>query len=171
MTNTKRKWLVYSLVGIGIILISLLAYCIYLYQVINDSRTSEMDTTTTQLLQQTSYVDIHSIESFHGTNSYHVLEATNEAGEDKLVFYPLEGEQRQLKVFDMEDMLSKDTLIESWQSSCDSCKLVNVTPALMEEEAYWEITYHDNENNYVMNYHSITDGSLQEQYKYPKMFN
>ena len=170
MTNTKRKGLLFLLVGIGIILISLLAYSIYLYQVINDSRTSEMNTTKTQLLEQTSYVDIHSIESFHGTYSYHVLEATNEAGEDKLIFYPLEGEQRQLTVFAKEDMLSKDTLIESWQSSCDSCELVSVTPALVDGEAYWEITYHDNDNNYVMNYHSITNGSLQEQYKYSKMF-
>lgn len=170
MKQSNKKWLTISLIGITLILLIGLGYAIYLYNVVNNSRTEGFETTKNQIESQTSYQNVHSMETYHGENSYHVFYASSEEGEEHLIFLPLEGEERELIVINQGDMVDEETILQTWRSNCDSCKLADIQPAYEEEHALWEVTYHDNNGHFVMDYYAINGEELEERYTYEKMF-
>jgi len=170
MRESKNRWVLWTLIVIAVLLLIGIGYSIYLYQIINDSRTAGFDNTKNQIESQTSYQNVHSIQSYYGENSYHVFYASNEDNEERLVFLPLEGEERELIAINTEDMMSEEAILDAWSSSCDTCRFADISPAYEDGQALWEITYHDRDNQFVMDYYSIDGQSLEERYTYNKMF-
>lgn len=138
---------------------------------LNEERTAGYSESTKEVLNQTSMAEITNIETFNGKEAYHVLQGTNEAGEEKLIFYPLEGNEKTLTTIDTEDIMSRKAVRDQWRTNCNSCKLIKITPALIDEEVLWELTYYDENNRYVFDYISIYDGSPYEKIRYLRMFN
>lgn len=171
MVNTKRNWVVWSLVIFIILFISSVIYAIFLYMDLNEKRTAGYSETTKEVLNQTSITKITNIETFNGEAAYHVVQGINKSGEEKLIFYPLEGKEKTLKRVDTKDIMSKQAIHKQWNADCNSCKLIKITPALIEEEVLWELTYYDKHNRYVFDYVSIYDGSPYEEIRYLRMFN
>ncbi|MDO6450744.1 DUF5590 domain-containing protein [Oceanobacillus profundus] len=167
----KSKWLLWSSLTLLIILIALGIYGIVLYNNLYDSKTAGFDETSRQILSQTSITEIEKIEQYNGSAAYHVLFGKNDANEEKLIFYPLEGNEKSLTTIDKSEILTEEEIIERWQAECDSCELIKVTPALEENEALWEIAYNDMNDDYVLDYKSIYDGSDVHMYRFKRMFN
>lgn len=90
----KSKWLLWSSLTLLIILIALGIYGIVLYNNLYDSKTAGFDETSRQILSQTSITEIEKIEQYNGSAAYHVLFGKNDANEEKLIFYPLEGNEK-----------------------------------------------------------------------------
>ncbi|WP_200411216.1 cell wall elongation regulator TseB-like domain-containing protein [Virgibacillus salexigens] len=167
---TGPKWLTWSLLIIIIFLISCFIYMIYLYIDLKDSKTAGYEETKQQLLKANTLNDISKVETFHGDEAYHVVFGTDDQ-QDKIIFYPLEGKEKNLTTVNQSEIISKDAIINEWEQQCSDCELVKVTPALVEDNKLWELTYIDASNRYVLDYVSIYDGSRYEQYRLKSMFN
>ncbi|MBP2078301.1 DUF5590 domain-containing protein [Oceanobacillus polygoni] len=167
----KSNWLLWSSLSLLVILLGLGIYGIVLYNNLYDSKTAGFDETSRQILSQTSITEIEKIEQYNGSKAYHVLFGSNDADEEKLIFYPLEGKEKSLTTIDKSEILTEEEIISRWQSECNSCKLIKVTPALEDDEALWEIAYNDVNDEYVLDYKSIYDGSPVHMYRFKRMFN
>lgn len=171
MVETRRKRLIFGIIMFLILFISVLVYGIFLYMDLNEERTKGHEETKRELLSQTSVTEITNIENFNGEKAYHVVHGKSEEGSEQIIFYPLEGNEKTLTTVDTADILSRSSMINMWQSNCDSCELVKITPALLDDEILWELVYYDEENRYVYDYRSIYDGSSYEEIRYLRQFN
>lgn len=171
MLESKRSWLFWSTIIFIILFISVLIYAIFLYMDLNEKRTAGFDDTRREVLNQTAITEISNIESFNGEASYHVVSGIDTEGEEKLIFYPLEGNEKTITTIDYEDITPKSAIINEWQANCNSCELINVSPALVDDEALWELTYYDENDLYVFEYVSIYDASPYEEIRYLRKFN
>ncbi|MFD1065220.1 hypothetical protein [Oceanobacillus locisalsi] len=170
MRESNNRWVLWTLIAVLLLLLAGIGYSIYLYQVINDNRTAGFDETKEEIETQTSYHNVHSIQGYYGENNYHVFYASNEDNEERLIFLPLEGEERELIVINTEDIMREEAMVDAWSSNCDTCQFADISPAYEDGEALWEITYYDQDNHFVMDYYSINGESLEERYTYNHMF-
>ncbi|WP_245843784.1 DUF5590 domain-containing protein [Oceanobacillus rekensis] len=153
-----------------VIILACIIYAVYLYNDLYNSKTAGFDETKEQILNQTSIAEIEKIEQYNGSSPYHVVFALNEANEEKLIFYPVEGKEKELTTINRSEIITAEEVLSLWQAQCNECELVKINPALENNEPLWEITYHDNQNRYVMEYLSIYDGAPVESYRFKKMF-
>jgi len=167
--KSRPKWLLWSSVVILIIFLACFSYGVYLYNNLYDSKTAGFNDTSQHILNQTAITEIEKIEQYNGSASFHVIFGKNAEDEEKLIFYPLEGNEKSLTTIDRDEIIPEEDIVNQWQSSCDGCEIVKVTPALENNEALWEITYKD-KNQYAIEYVSIYDGSPVEQYRFTRMF-
>ena len=171
MTDTKRTWFLWSGIIFVILFISLIIYAIFLYMDLNEKRTADFDATSKEIVQQTPITEVSKIEKFSGEEAYHVVFGKNAADEEKIIFYPLDGNEKTLTTIDAKDIVSQTAMLDHWKSDCGQCELINITPALVNNEVLWELIYYDQENRYVFDYRSIYDGSRYEEIRYVRMFN
>ncbi|MFD1849509.1 DUF5590 domain-containing protein [Oceanobacillus bengalensis] len=165
------RWLPISIWTVIIIIVSCCIFGIYLYQDIYDKKTMGFEETADTIINQTAIVDIDNIELFHGEDAYHIVYGTTADGEGRIIFYPLEGAEKDILSVSNSEIISKDEILQNWKSECSNCTFVKISPAVIKDNIYWEVTYHDNNARYVIDYMSIYDGSLDEQYRFERMFN
>lgn len=154
-----------------ILLISAGIYSVFLYQDIMESKTEGFAETESRILEATSLVFIDKIEQFNGSEAYQVVFGKNETNENKIIFYPLEGSEKNLTVLDESEIISKETILKSWEEACGQCDFIKAVPAMKDENILWEVTYTDESDRYVLDYLSIYDGSRYERYRFTQMFN
>ncbi|MGJ9456790.1 DUF5590 domain-containing protein [Oceanobacillus sp. CF4.6] len=171
MRSSRSGWLLRSSLLLLVIILACIIYAVYLYNDLYDSKTEGFHETSKQILNQTSITEVEKIERYSGSTSYHVIFGINDENEEKLIFYPLEGNEKELTTIDRSKVLSEEEIVNLWRTQCNECEFVKINPALENDEPLWEITYHDNHNRYVMDYLSIYDGSPVESYVFKKMFN
>lgn len=169
--STGRKVLKISLIILGIIIMLTGIFGIILYQQILDKKTEGFNETKKVILDQTSITQIIEIERYHGEQPYHIIYGKTENGEERIIFYPLKGKRKNITSIPEKDILSKEEIISLWSNHCNRCKLINITPGIINEHVVWELTYYDQNNLYYIDYMSINDGSVYEQYRLKKFFN
>ncbi|MFD2630661.1 cell wall elongation regulator TseB-like domain-containing protein [Oceanobacillus kapialis] len=167
---TRPRWLIWSLLLVGIVVIAVGIYAAFLYQDLNKSRTAGYDTTKEQVLSATSVTEVEKVVTFNGAESYHVVFGHTEENEGRLIFYPLKGNEKTLTTITEQEMISEDQMLQQWRNSCNDCELIKIVPGIIEEEVLWEITYRDAADRYVLDYYAIADGSQYEQYRLNQMF-
>jgi len=170
-TSNIKKLIIGISIILLILIISAVVYSVFLYQDIIESKNDGFAETESQILNATSLVSIDKIEQFNGAESYHVVFGENEANEQKVIFYPLAGTEKQLTVLEEDEIVSEQTIINQWQDSCGECELIKVVPAIQDENVLWEVTYEDESDRYILDYLSIYDGSHYERYQFTQMFN
>jgi len=166
----KNRLLIWSLAILFLILISCFIYGVTLYNDLYDSKTAGFDETREQILNQTSITEIDKIEQFNGEKAYHVIYGENNKGEQKIIFYPLEGKEKNLTTIDATEIVSEEKMLELWKEDCESCDFINISSALIDGKALWEISYKDDKDRYVLEYFSMNDGTRYEQYRFNSMF-
>lgn len=171
MTNTRQRTLIIISVIFVLLFISGMSYGIFLYMDLNKERTAGHEETEKELLNQTNLTDIIKIENFNGEEPYHVVYGEDEDNEKQIVFYPLEGNEKTITTVDASEVISDRNMLSMWQEECNSCELVKITPALLEDDILWELVYYDEENRYVFDYRSIYDGSQYEEIRYLRTFD
>ncbi|WP_067725503.1 cell wall elongation regulator TseB-like domain-containing protein [Oceanobacillus damuensis] len=171
MHSSKSNWLLWSFVSIVVIILACSIYAVYLYNEIYGSKTAEFAETSRQILNQTAITEIEKVEQYNGSEAYHIVFGENDENEEKLIFYPLAGNEKELTTIDRTEIMSEEAILDQWQAQCNGCEFIKINPALENDEPLWEITYNDNNNRYVMDYLSIYDGSREEQYRLKKIFN
>jgi uncharacterized protein YpmB len=170
-TSKLKKIIIWASIILLILFISAVIYSFFLYQDIMESKTEGFSETETQILDATSLVSIDKIEQFNGEEPYHVVFGENEANEEKIIFYPLEGQEKQLTVLDKTEIVAEETILSQWQNECSECELIKAVPAIKDENVLWEVTYFDESERYILDYLSIYDGSRYERYRFTQMFN
>ena len=167
---TAPRWLSISLLIFFILLLSVSIYGIILYNDLVDSKTSGYNETAEQILNNTSISEIEKIEQFNGAKSYHVIFGSNEKNEKKIIFYPLEGNEKNLTTINQSEVIPSEEIFGQWEEQCMDCELIKIVPALVNDKALWELTYKNNSNQYIIDYLSIYDGSRFEQYRFNRTF-
>lgn len=153
-----------------ILIILCIIYFVFLYYKIDRDKTAGYSNVENSVLQEGAITKVHEISRFHGDKAYYVVFGEDNSGEKRIVFVPFEKDE-ELTVVDQQDIVSKEDILEKWQQECTDCKLIRVTPGLIDDNPLWEITYIDSSNRYVFDYLSIYDGSQYEQLRFKKMFN
>jgi len=169
--STGRKVLKISLILLSIVVLVAGVIGIILYQKILDNKTHGFEETKNVILEQTSITEIVKVERYHGEKPYHIVYGKTEDGEERIIFYPLQGKKKNITSISMKDMLSRDEILSLWSSNCNNCQFVKITPGIISEDIVWELTYYDQNNRYSIDYLSIDDGTVYEQYRMRKMFN
>ncbi|MEC5422491.1 DUF5590 domain-containing protein [Virgibacillus sp. C22-A2] len=167
---TGFNWFKWSLLIISLIAIVCFIAGIFLYLDLKESKYAGQDQTAEQILRATSITEIDKIEQFNGAEAYHVIFGKNDKNEEKIIFYPLEGNEKNLTTIDQSEIVTEQSVLQQIQQACTNCELIKILPALVNDEVLWEITYIDNSSRYVMEYVSIYDGSQYEQYRFRRMF-
>ena len=170
-TSNIKRFFIWGSIILLLLLISAAVYSIFLYQDIMESKTERFAETETQILNATSLVAVEKIEQFNGAEAYHIVFGENEAGEQKIIFYPLEGQEKQLTVLDESEIVSEQTILDQLQADCSECKLIKAVPAIKDENELWEVMYIDESARYILDYLSIYDGSRYERFQFTQMFN
>ncbi|MBP1969583.1 uncharacterized protein YpmB [Virgibacillus natechei] len=154
-----------------ILLVSCFIYVIFLYLDIQESKTAGFEETERQIIQATSITEIEKIEQFNGAEAYHVIFGKNEDNEEKIIFYPLEGNEKTLTTVEKNEIVLAETIKSGWSEQCTGCEFINIVPAMVDDEPLWELAYNDDSNRYILDYLSMYDGSRYEQYRFNRMFN
>ncbi|MBY7143514.1 DUF5590 domain-containing protein [Virgibacillus sp. NKC19-3] len=165
-----RSWLFWSVLIFILLTVSCLLYAMFLYLDVMDSKTAGVEETKEQILNATAITEIDKIEQFNGTESYHVVFGKDEDNEEKIIFYPLEGNEKTLTTIDKSEIVTEESVRNQWMNECSGCELLNIVPALVDDTPLWEIAYNDNSNRYILDYLSIYDGTRYEQYRLNRMF-
>lgn len=163
------QWKTWTLLGVVLFAIASISYSIYLYQHIQKSKTEGFQDTEQRVLNETELIEIHDIQRFQSEKAYHIVYGSDQNGLDKLLFVPLtNGEE--IIIIDDENIMDKQFVEQAWGESCHHCKLIQITPAMIDDQPFWEITYIDNAQRYTFDYVSIYDGTLYEQLQLNQMF-
>ncbi|GAB3066205.1 cell wall elongation regulator TseB-like domain-containing protein [Virgibacillus ainsalahensis] len=169
--DSKFGWVKWSLLAIAIFALICLIFAIFLYKDIQKDENSAYAETEAQLLGATSLTEVSKIEQFNGSEAYHVVFGKNEDNEEKIIFYPLAGREKNLTTIDRNEIIPEEEIQSQWSEQCNGCELIEIVPALDDGNELWEITYYDEANNYVFAYVSIYDGAQHKQYRLNSMFN
>lgn len=156
-----RKWILYF---VSLLFIFMTGYSIYLYNYVMTTKQEGFLNSQERVLRETDLIEVSNIERFNGDEPYHIVYAKTEQHDSEIVFVPL-NKNKKLKRVKEDKIIPKSKMIERFNSSCDSCKLIKITPAILNNKLLWEITYIDRSNRYVFDYRSIDDGEVFEQFK------
>lgn len=163
--------------GLGIFLFlsaACLAFGIYLYQAAENNRTAKFDQIKTQLLEESKLNSISKIERFHGKNAFYTVYGKIEDDSDVILFYPFGKNASDIIRVNQSNIIAEEEIKADWHKQCDACTLFDVKPAVISSDGNqpaWEITYENDENQYVMEYLSFQDGSIIEVIRFNQLFD
>lgn len=161
------KWI--ALLSLLCVIIAII-YSTFLYLDIEKSKVKGMDSSEKRVYQETDILIIDKIEPFYGEESYHIVTGKDENKQAFIAFVPLTSVKEKIKVVNQADIISKDTIYNDWNKNCSKCKMIKMTPGIIEDEMIWEITYRDALNRYVLEYLFIYDGKQYERLRFTERF-
>lgn len=164
------SWWKWSILSLILLLFVCFIYGMFLYQNTQKNKTAGMAGSKEKVLQDTEIIMIDSMERFNGENSYHIAFGKNKDEQKKIAFIPLKNENKDIVLIDEADIMSKELVKNQWQEQCIKCKLIKITPGIVEDNELWELTYVDESNLYIIDYISMYDGTPYEQFRFTKMF-
>lgn len=162
------KWIFLALL---IIFLGIFIYLLTIYQSIEKNRTAGFEDIEAIVLKDTDISTVEEIYRFHEKESYAIVEGVTDKNERLFVFMLEEEKDRPLKTVKGSDIIDKQTILNEWEANCDQCTLVDITPAMIDDDPLWEITYRDHRDRYIFDYVSVYDGSAYEQLQFKQMFN
>ncbi|MGY0691746.1 cell wall elongation regulator TseB-like domain-containing protein [Virgibacillus sp. FSP13] len=165
------NWLKWILLVICLVLISCLIYIGFLYHSIQESKNAGFSDTKERVLENTELTEIDRISKFQGEKTYHILFGNTKDQDEKIVFVPIQSKSEKITIIDASDILREQNVIKQWQEQCNKCELIDVTPAMVDNKALWEVTYKDSSDRYTFDYLSIYDGTRFQQIRLKSMFN
>lgn len=169
--SAMSGWLKWVLIITGFVLILIFIYLIYLYQSIQQQKTEGFDKTEDVVLNHTNIAAVEEITHFQGDIAYDVVLGTTKDDKQQYVFVPKQKENTDYTTVDADKTISKQKIVSHWKNQCSDCKLVRVTPAMINENPLWEVSYWNSANRYIMEYLSIYDGKRYQQFRFKNMFN
>jgi uncharacterized protein YpmB len=164
------SWAKWTILALILIFIAIFIYLIVLYHDIQDSKTKGYSQAEQRVLQETDIVQIEETVRYQGDILYHVVTGKNDDGKNLIVFVP-ESNDEEVVIVKQNDILPYDTVKANWENDCVNCELIHIVPAIIKNDALWEITYYDESDRYVIGYVSIFDGSTYEEFRFKKMFD
>lgn len=166
---SSPAWLKWTMLIVILLVIGSLSYSIYLYVHIEKQKAEGFHETKQHVLEETELIYIDRIKRFHSEKDYHIVFGLDEHGKDNIVFVSLSNDEKFL-VINNDDFVAEQFVYEQWTKSCDQCKFIQITPAIIENNPLWEITYVDHADKYTFDYVSIYDGKPYEQLQLQQMF-
>src|SRR5699024_2906457 len=149
----------------GLIGVAIISYLIYLYVYIENSKVINESKTEQFILEETDMKTIEKIYQFHGEETFHIVIGKDSNNTQLYVFVPLSKklDKNNIQSYTADQFLSQEQIEKNWSKDCSGCNLLGSTPAMINKNPLWELTYKDPSNRYVITYISLEDGSIYEQ--------
>lgn len=164
------SWTKWVLLALILILVALIIFFTVIYNDIQNSKTFGFQAAEERVLEETDVSEVVETMRYHGEVLHHVVFGKNRSNETLIVFVP-EDRESELTVVNKKDIEPVENVRENWLSECANCELIDIVPAILNNDPLWEITFYDEAGRYVLNYVSIFDGSKYEEFRFRKMFD
>ncbi|MFD2133290.1 DUF5590 domain-containing protein [Pseudogracilibacillus auburnensis] len=173
----KLKWISWKRVIIIctlILFIFLIIYFISFLRYIDDSKLVDFDATEQIIYDKTDLTAIDDAYHFQEENEYHIVFGHDSDGEEWIAFVPLSKKtikKDDIVVIRADSVLTREQIENNWLKECKQCTLTGSTPAMINQQPLWELSYTDNANRYVIEYVSLKDGTTYEQMRLIRKYN
>ncbi|MCP8968785.1 cell wall elongation regulator TseB-like domain-containing protein [Ectobacillus ponti] len=107
-------------------------------------------------------VKVSNVDYYHGKSSYAVVQGTDDAGEEWIVFVP-EGKGKTL-MYMANEGISKRQARQMVTKEEQPREIINVKLGAEDETPLWVVTYIDQENRYAYYYMRFKDGKRDVTY-------
>lgn len=168
--GTIPRWLKWFVWICCIIIVICVIYSIFLYKSIQSNKMKGFEDSKQIVLNETNVVEIDDIILSHSEQAYHVIIGQTKDKERKIVFVPQDETNEKLTIVNQQEIVSAQSVQQEWRKQCGECEFLKLIPAIVENEPMWELTYIDNNGRYIIDYLSIYDGTIYEQYRFRPMF-
>lgn len=172
MMNSRSNWVnlknfILLLISLAILVVIIFVLIVYVY--FDHSKVDDEDAVIGFIKDASDIENITRLDYFTDEETYDIVYGTDANDQSYIAMNPSGNEdEEKLTVIKQDDVISKDRIEEDWQSNCDGCTLKKSGPAIIDEEALWELTYLDQEEKYIMEYISLEDGSTYEKFRLNK---
>lgn len=158
---------------IPLLLVSSIVYSIFLFQHIEETKLNDFETTEEIIYALTDITSIHQAVHFQEATGYHIVSGIDQMNKELLVFVPLieTVSKKDIIVVEKDTILSQEQIESKWAEKCTDCILTGSSPAMINKNPLWELTYKDESNRYVIEYISLKDGSVYEQLRLIRKYN
>lgn len=163
--STIKRW---TLLIIFLVCLLIVSYGAYLYVDIQSVKTKDFSKTRERIQAETNITHIDSIERYHDKQYFHIVFGTDEQTNEYIAFVPQADDE--ITVVQMNEILSEETITAQWERNCQTCEFIRIIPAMIDDDTLWEVTY-VNDDQYIFDYYTMTEGTLHEQIKLLQMFN
>lgn len=149
-----------------VVILGVSLYVYLTYQHIEKSKAAGFDKVEDIVLSETDVETIEEVNRFQEEEATFIAKGKDAKGKTWFVFVPQDYEDSEdILKYETADLMSPTSIEDNWASECDQCELKKSSPAMMDDEPLWELTYLDADNRYVLAYFSFEDGSEVETLK------
>src|SRR5690625_4758724 len=165
------NWLKWSFGIICLIFILGSIYSVFLYKMIIKNNCADCAETEEQVLRETELTVIDDIHRFHGEDTFHILFGTTKEGKRKIIFVPLQDNDKAFTIIDESEIIQKESILNQWHNQCQGCELIKIRPSMIDGKSLWEDTYIDKTSRYTFEYLSMYNGSRYEQLRFKQTYD
>jgi len=167
LRNFLPKWLKWTLISLCFFIVIVISYTVYIYIHIQNEQKDSFSQTKQRVLADTNIAYIEDVQQFQSEKAYHIVFGKTKNNDEKFLFVPLHDDE--MVVINNEDIIAEEQIYEKWRARCQHCDLIQISPAMIDNEPLWEITYND-DDMYTFHYVSMIDGTMYERLQLTQMF-
>ncbi|RCW64940.1 hypothetical protein [Saliterribacillus persicus] len=143
---------------LSVITISIISYSVHLYQEVVSDRDLDLNEVEAYVKEESAIVQISEIDRYHGDMLFHAVKGKTEDGKELLVFFYEEDDVKEIITYEMDNLMSKEEIMNNWSSTCDGCELLGSSFGMDNEVPVVEIKYIDQEERLVYEYVQLSNG-------------
>jgi len=162
------RWVKWTIIIALIVLIVVSIYLTWIYKEAMATKETDFDKTKNRVIKQTDIRTIDTIENSTAEKPMHVVFGKTNKGKEKIAFVSLKD--KKIKVIDATSIVKAEEIQSIVQNDCSDCKVIKVTPVLLESKPLWEATYKKSNHSYVFEYFNINDASKEERFQLKQNF-
>ncbi|SDL67517.1 DUF5590 domain-containing protein [Sediminibacillus halophilus] len=163
---TVPSWVKWAVVIFILVFIGALGYSIYLYNSIQQDKEAGFQTSADRAVAETALEKAENVSRYHGNILYHVVTGTTDDGSEAIAYVPAEQKDGKIVIFRTEDLVSEQSILQSWNNDCSNCELLETNLAIENDQPLLELKYIDDRDRYVLHYYSLTDGSSGDHFRF-----
>lgn len=163
-------WVKWISIGLILIIISAIIYGIFLLKTIDNDKKTGYLAAKKDMINETEIETVNEITHFYGDSVYFIAFGTTDKNEKKIAFLKNKKGKADISVIDYDKALSKKEVLAKWKDNCNKCELIKLTPAMIDNEPLWELTYLENDNRYIIDYLTMKDAKRYEHYNFKHVF-
>lgn len=148
-----KKWIIFSIVLIAIII---LWQVISIYQTAMSPVKDEMERATEIVKRDASLITVEQVTTYNGTNSYTIVQGTNEENEVMVAW--VDENDEIVHLAKAEDGIPQEEVLNYLQTDREPKEIISVTLAMEKNTPLWEIKFKDNNDQYNLHYIKYENG-------------
>lgn len=169
MMNNRSTWMNLKSIIIFIVLLAILAittFILIVFVYFDHSRIDNKDEVIEFVKKSSEIKQVTDVDYFADEETYDIIYGKDENDKKYFAINPTDNRDKEkLIILKQDDVLSKENIEQKWQSDCKECTLKKSGLAMLDDEVLWELTYLDKEENYIIEYFSLEDGSTYEEFR------
>ncbi|MBO8170754.1 MAG: DUF5590 domain-containing protein [Bacillaceae bacterium] len=145
----------------SVIMILIVGQALHLYLSVQADKRDMEEKGRLFAINEASFQHVDQVSTYHGTESYLVIEGTDSANREVILWKGENSQEQVLKsrVVPREDILKKIT------KQYETETIIHITPGLDQHEKFWEVVFLDPEHKLHYLYFDLFNGNLIRSYR------